>query len=140
MITGKPGVSKTTAIGTTLERVTKKAGGFFTEETRVGHKREGVRTRQGKIRAFSTFLPPSGPCICPNVCYNSKRPTKVKADSNPIRSNQIVEVAGGCCVVEGRYASQGSCDRCTAMDRTYGFRCLGHFGLLGRLKCAISTN
>ncbi len=43
LLTGSPGVGKTTLIREVLSRVGKKAGGFYTQEIRSGGTREGFK-------------------------------------------------------------------------------------------------
>ena len=43
LITGKPGSGKTTLIKRIVEKLDLNAGGFYTEEIRVGGKREGFK-------------------------------------------------------------------------------------------------
>ncbi len=50
LLTGSPGVGKTTLIREVLSKVSKKAGGFYTQEIRSGGTREGFKivTLDGK--------------------------------------------------------------------------------------------
>jgi nucleoside-triphosphatase len=50
LLTGSPGVGKTTLIREVLSKVNKKAGGFYTQEIRGGSTREGFKivTLDGK--------------------------------------------------------------------------------------------
>ena len=43
LLTGRPGVGKTTIIKQALDRTSVRAGGFFTEEIRTGGVRQGFR-------------------------------------------------------------------------------------------------
>lgn len=57
LITGKPGIGKTTLIKEILQKMDKKAGGFYTEEIREGGKRIGfkIKTLDGKTGILSSI-------------------------------------------------------------------------------------
>jgi len=66
LITGKPGVGKTTLIGKIAERFTnKKVGGFYTDEIRENGIRVGfaIRTYDGKMGILAHIKIKSGPKV-----------------------------------------------------------------------------
>ncbi len=56
LITGKPGIGKTTLIKELIQKLGKKAGGFYTEEIRKNGVRTGfnIRTLDGKAGILSS--------------------------------------------------------------------------------------
>lgn len=55
LITGKPGIGKTTLIKEISQKIGKKAAGFYTEEIREGSQRKGfkIKTLDGKTGILS---------------------------------------------------------------------------------------
>jgi nucleoside-triphosphatase len=62
LLTGKPGVGKTTVAMKVLEGFSGRAGGFYTEEIRTGNSRQGfqIRTLDGRNRILA-HVSHSGP-------------------------------------------------------------------------------
>lgn len=56
LITGKPGIGKTTLIKGIIQKIGEKAGGFYTEEVREDGQRIGfqIKTLDGKIGMLSS--------------------------------------------------------------------------------------
>lgn len=56
LLTGKPGVGKTTALKSAIGRIDADAGGFYTQESRIGKERSGfeIVTLSGNKRAMAS--------------------------------------------------------------------------------------
>jgi nucleoside-triphosphatase len=65
LLTGRPGVGKTTCLRRTLDRVGRPAGGFFTEEVRRGGTRVGfaLRTLAGEHGILADTRRPGAPRV-----------------------------------------------------------------------------
>ncbi len=56
LLTGKPGIGKTTALKSAIGRIGAEAGGFYTQELRIGKERSGfeIVTLSGNKRAMAS--------------------------------------------------------------------------------------